>query len=297
MAVQIPLDPNVRADRPDWDDIRDDGTHEVTPDIAYQRLAIVNVAYIGERGTGNWVLVDAGLFGTARLIRSAAQARFGAGARPAAIVLTHGHFDHVGVLETLAAEWDVPVVAHELEAPYLTGGASYPPPDPGVGGGLMARLSPLYPRAPVDVGDRLTLLPPDGTVPFMPGWRWLHTPGHTPGHVSFWREADRALIVGDAFVTTGQESAYEVAVQEPEMHGPPTYFTTDWQAAGRSVRTLAALEPEVVITGHGRAMAGAAMRAALGELARNFEAVAVPKGGKYVEQPARAEDGSSYRRP
>jgi len=297
MAVQIPLDPNVRADRPDRDDIRDDGTHEVTPDIAYQRLAIVNVAYIGERGTGNWVLVDAGLFGTARLIRSAAQARFGAGARPAAIVLTHGHFDHVGVLETLAAEWDVPVVAHELEAPYLTGGASYPPPDPRVGGGLMARLSPLYPRAPVDVGDRLTLLPPDGTVPFMPGWRWLHTPGHTPGHVSFWREADRALIVGDAFVTTGQESAYEVAVQEPEMHGPPTYFTTDWQAAGRSVRTLAALEPEVVITGHGRAMAGAAMRAALGELARNFEAVAVPKGGKYVEQPARAEDGSSYRRP
>src|SRR3712207_7159986 len=49
-------------------------------------------------------------------------------------------FDHVGVLETLAAEWDVPVVAHELEAPYLTGQASYPPPDPSVGGGLVARL-------------------------------------------------------------------------------------------------------------------------------------------------------------
>ena len=297
MAVQIPLDPTLRADDPNWDDIRDDGTHEVTADIAYQRLAIVNVIYIGQPGAPSWVMVDAGIFGTARLIRSAVEARFGPHARPAAIVMTHGHFDHVGVLETLAAEWDVPVVAHQLEAPYLTGQASYPPPDPSVGGGLIARLSPLFPRAPVNVGDRLVLLPADGTVPFMPGWRWIHTPGHAPGHVSFWRESDRSLIVGDAFVTTGQESAYEVAVQEPEMHGPPAYFTTDWQAAGQSVRALARLDPEIAVTSHGRPMAGAGMRAALHELAANFEAIAVPSKGRYVEQPARAEDGSVYRKP
>jgi glyoxylase-like metal-dependent hydrolase (beta-lactamase superfamily II) len=161
----------------------------------------------------------------------------------------------------------------------------------------MARLSPLYPRSPVNVGSRLRLLPADGGIPFMPGWRSLHTPGHTPGHVSFWRDADRALIVGDAFVTTGQESAYEVAVQAPEMHGPPMYFTTDWEAAGHSVERLAALEPDLVVTGHGRPMQGKAMRQALHELARDFDRVAVPKTGRYVERPARAEDGSAYRKP
>ena len=124
----------------------------------------------------------------------------------------------------------------------------------------------------------------------MPGWRWLHTPGHTPGHVSFWREADRALIAGDAFITTRQESAYAVATQEPEMHGPPMYFTMDWEMARTSVELLAQLKPEIAITGHGQAMQGPAMRAALEELAREFENVAVPKQGEYVDQPARADD-------
>jgi glyoxylase-like metal-dependent hydrolase (beta-lactamase superfamily II) len=297
MALQIPLDSELRADDPKWDDIRDDGTHEVAPDLAYQRLGIVNVAYVGKPDAGDrgWVLVDAGIFGTAKLIRLAAERRFGDGARPAAIVLTHGHFDHVGVLETLAADWEVPVVAHELERPYLTGEASYPPPDPSVGGGLVARLSPLFPRSPVNVADRVVLLPGDGSVPYLPGWRWVHTPGHTPGHVSFWRDSDRSLIVGDAFITTGQESAYEVAVQEPEMHGPPAYFTIDWQASRQSVEKLAALEPETIIPGHGRPMAGAGMRQALGTLAREFDRVAVPREGRYVKQPAKAEDGSAYR--
>ena len=60
------------------------------------------------------------------------------------------------------------------------------PPDPSVGGGLMSPLSPLYPREPVDVSRRLQALPADGSVPAMPGWRWVHTPGHAPG-VSLWR--------------------------------------------------------------------------------------------------------------
>jgi len=185
------------------------------------------------------------------------------------------------------------VYAHVLEHPYLNGGASYPPPDPGVGGGMMARLSPLYPRGPVDVSDRLVELPRDGSLPAMPGWCWIHAPGHTPGQIALWRESDRTLIAADAFVTTAQESAYAVALQKPEIHGPPMYYTQDFEAAAASVRALAALEPELVVTGHGRAMEGAEMRAALHALARDFERVAVPEDGRYVRQPARGEE--SYR--
>jgi len=299
MAQQIPVDPKARADDPARDAERDDSTHAITADVAYRRLVLVNTVFVGAPGAGDrgWVLVDAGVLGAKGAIKAAAEARFGAGARPAAIMLTHGHFDHVGVLEDLAAEWDVPVFAHALERPYLDGSASYPTPDPSVGGGLLGRLSPLYPTRPVDVSDRLQDLPADGSVPPMAGWRWIHTPGHAPGHVSFWREADRTLIAGDAFVTTAQESAYAVATQEPELHGPPMYLTLDWTAARDSVRTLAALEPERVITGHGRPLEGPEMRRALHALADTFDAVAVPKQGRYVEEPVRAADGSAYAPP
>jgi glyoxylase-like metal-dependent hydrolase (beta-lactamase superfamily II) len=131
----------------------------------------------------------------------------------------------------------------------------------------------------------------------MPGWRWLHTPGHADGHVSLWRESDRAIIAGDAFITTRMESAYSVAVQKPEMHGPPMYFTTDFGAARRSVQMLASLQPEVVVTGHGRAMQGPEMRAALHRLADEFDRYAVPEDGRYVKTPASAADGTAYRKP
>lgn len=277
MEHQIPLDPSARADDPRQDEIRDDGTHEIALDLAYQRLGIVNVVFYGTPSGGDrqWVLVDAGLMGTAGLIAGAAAERFGPDSRPAAIIMTHGHFDHVGALESLCERWEAPVYAHELERSYLDGSTAYPPPDPAVGG-LMAALSPLYPRGPVDVGERLHTLPADGSVPGMPGWRWLHTPGHTPGHVSLWRETDRTIIAGDAFITTRQESAYAALTQEPELHGPPMYFTPDWSSAHASVEKLAALEPNLAVTGHGRAMRGSEMREALHRLAREFWQVAVP---------------------
>jgi glyoxylase-like metal-dependent hydrolase (beta-lactamase superfamily II) len=297
MAQQVHVDESAIAHGTEGDGPAN--LHEVASDLAYARLIMVNVIFLGRHGARDreWVLIDAGLFGTKSMIKDAAAARFGAGSRPGAIVLTHGHFDHVGVLEDLAAEWDVPVWAHELERPYLDGTAAYPPGDPSVGGGLVAALSRFYPRAPVNVADRLRIFPADGSVPPMPGWRWLHTPGHCAGHVSLWRESDRILIAGDAFVTTAQESIYAVTVQEPELHGPPMYFTTEWDKAGASVRTLARLEPELVVTGHGRAMQGPEMRAALHKLADEFTQVAVPKQGLYLEHPARAEDGTAYRKP
>lgn len=295
MTQQVPLGEEARA----GSGAGDDGTHEIAPDLAYRRLVMVNVVFYGTLGAGDreWVLIDAGVIGTKALITGAAEARFGAGARPFAIVLTHGHFDHVGVLEDLADEWDVPVYAQEIEHPYLTGKASYPPGDPSVGGGLMASLAGLLPTRPVNVSARLRPLPADGSLPGMAGWRWLHTPGHSPGHVSLWREADRAMIVGDAFVTTTPESAYATAVQSPEMHGPPRYFTIDWQKSRSSVEALAALRPRLAITGHGRAMQGAAMTEALSALAQGFDRIATPEHGRYVDHPATAEDGTAYERP
>jgi glyoxylase-like metal-dependent hydrolase (beta-lactamase superfamily II) len=265
----------------------DEGSlHHVAEDVAYLRLAIVNAVVVGRATTENdrWVLVDAGVPGMAGRIRRATAARFGESSKPSAVVLTHGHFDHVGSLEHLAERWDVPIYAHREELPYLTGAKSYRPPDPSVGGGLMALTSPLFPNGPFDFSRWIRPLPDDGSVPGMPGWRWYHTPGHTPGHVSLWRASDRALIAGDAFITTKQASAYAVLTQEAEVHGPPAYYTPDWESAGASVRRLAALEPEVVITGHGRPLHGEAMRRALHLLANDFESIAVPKHGRYVRE-------------
>ncbi len=262
--------------------------HPVLDELAYLRTSIVNVYFYGEPGAGDrgWVLIDAGMYGSTLSIVDAAARRYGPGARPSAIILTHGHFDHVGALPDLAEEWDVPVYVHELELPYVTGRSPYPPPDPTVGGGAMAALSFLYPRGPIDLGDRVRTLPGDGTVPEMRGWRWIHTPGHTAGHVSLFRDSDRTLIAGDAFVTTKQESLLAVLAQRPEIHGPPAYFTTDWDAARDTVERLAALEPRLVATGHGKPLFGLAMLAGLRNLARDFDHLAVPDYGRYVHHPA-----------
>ncbi|MEJ7619173.1 MAG: MBL fold metallo-hydrolase [Pyrinomonadaceae bacterium] len=151
----------------------------------------------------------------------------------------------------------------------------------------MARLSFLYPKKPIDLGaQRVRPFPADGSVPGMPGWRWIHTPGHAPGHVSLFRDGDRTLIAGDAFVTTKQESAVAVLTQKQEVHGPPMYFTPDWGAARDSVVRLAALRPEVAATGHGVPMRGAEMLRQLDELARDFDRLAMPAHGRYVGRPA-----------
>jgi glyoxylase-like metal-dependent hydrolase (beta-lactamase superfamily II) len=264
----------------------------VTADLAWLRTGIVNVFFYGapDAGDREWVLIDTGLPGTAAQIARAAEQRFGEGARPAAIILTHGHFDHIGAVRELSDRWDVPVWAHPLEMPYLTGRSAYPPPDPTVGGGAMAALSWMYPRRPIDLGERLRTLPEDGAVPGMPGWRWLPTPGHTPGHISLFRDADRTLIAGDAVVTTRQESMTAALTQRAELHGPPMYFTPDWHAAGRSARTLADLEPEILAAGHGVPMQGEPMRLALHALADDFEDRAVPEHGRYVVRSAVADE-------
>lgn len=268
-----------------------DSVLAVTTDLFCVQLSLVNVYLSGKPQAGDrqWALIDTGLPTSGRRIVEAAEECFGRGSRPSAILLTHGHFDHRGTVRELAELWDVPVYAHRLELPYLTGRSDYPPPDPSVGGGAMARLSPLYPRRAIDLGYRIQVLPEDGSVPGMPGWRWIHTPGHTPGHVAFFRDEDRALIAGDAFVTQRQESALAVLKRWPQVSRPPAYFTIDWDAARRSVQELARLHPSVAATGHGIPLHGQRMRDDLEELAEAFE-LEIPRQGRYVRQPVLADE-------
>lgn len=258
----------------------------VTDDILYLRTYISNVCFVLQPAMQDkdkeWVLIDTGVFNSGQLIRQTVERRLATILPPKAIILTHGHFDHVGSIIELSEQWNVPIYAHKLELPYLTGETDYPPGDPSVGGGLMAWISPLYPHQGINLGDHVQSLPEDGTVPFMPEWHWVHTPGHTPGHISLFRKRDRALIAGDAFITVKQESALAVMTQESEIHGPPAYFTTDWESAWNSVKKLASLRPQFAITGHGLPVSGEELSRGLHTLASAFDKLAIPHHGRYV---------------
>ena len=102
------------------------------------------------------------------------------------------------------------------------------------------------------------------------------------------RDEDRCLIAGDAFVTTKQESLYAVVTQDPEVHGPPAYFTPDWANARRSVERMAALRPAIAATGHGPPLRGQKLNDELERLVRDFDRIAVPDRGGYVRGSAPA---------
>lgn len=252
----------------------------VAPGVGRLGILFVNVFALGEPG-GPWLLVDAGLAGSAGLIRRAAARRFGAGARPEGILLTHGHFDHVGAACDLADAWQVHLYAHPLETPYLTGRSDYPPRDPTMGG-AMAQMSRLMPDHGYDFGDRVRKLPADGGVPGLPDWRWLHTPGHTPGHVSLYRETDGVLLAADAFATMNLDSWAAYFTRKRELSRPSPPFTFDWATTRRSVEKLADLEPKVVAAGHGLAMEGDRVASELRDFALSLTP---PRRGRYVASP------------
>ena len=260
---------------------------EIGPDVYYYTNQIVNVIFVGDKN--NWVLIDAGMPKSAAEIISEAEDRFGQ-KRPAAILLTHGHFDHAGSIVKLIKKWNVPVYANPLEFPFLTGEKSYPEPDASVEGGLLAKMSSIYPNEPINIKESLRVLPTDGSVPYLTGWRWIHTPGHTPGHVSFFRDSDRMLIAGDAFVTVRTDSFYKVLVNKKEVNGPPRYLTTDWEAAKKSVAKLIALNPQTAITGHGPFMEGTELKNGLAKLIEDFDEMAIPSHGRYVKEEDKDEE-------
>ena len=120
MTKQVPVGDEAVIEGPD-----EGRLHYVTDDVAFLRLAIVNAVVVGAENSRRWVLVDAGVSGAAGRIRRAAAERYGEDVPPQAIILTHGHFDHVGSLNSLLEEWNVPVFAHAEELPFLTGQRAY----------------------------------------------------------------------------------------------------------------------------------------------------------------------------
>ncbi len=253
------------------------------PGVSGLRILLVNVFFLSAReGSRDWGLVDAGLRGSGPAILREAERLFGRGVPPRAIVLTHGHFDHTGALPWLLRRWRTPVFAHPRELPFCNHGERYAPADPTVGGGIVPWLATLFPRTPTQIPFEVRLLPADGSVPGLPEWQWIHTPGHSPGHISLWRESDACLVAGDAVVSTRQESLFSVWRQSPELRPPPAYFTPDWPRAFDSMRTLRKLSPAVIASGHGQTLAGPVWLRHWDELIAHFGTRGLPRQGRYV---------------
>jgi len=258
------------------------GVHQLT----IQRF--VNVYFVESSTPGEWVLVDTGLPGSEKDILAAANQLFYPGTHPEAIILTHGHMDHAGAAQALAEHWKVPILAHPLELPFLTARAVYPPADPTVeNGGSLAFVSRFFPPQSFQLSDYVQAFPVDSEeVPFLPGWRWLHVPGHAPGQLALFRESDRTLLGGDAFATANHGSVPALLLQLPKISVAGAPFNYDWQQVRESVQKLAALRPEAIGCGHGPAIVGPAATEGLQQLADHFP---MPTTGRYVLEPARLD--------
>jgi glyoxylase-like metal-dependent hydrolase (beta-lactamase superfamily II) len=192
----------------------------------------VNAYLIGD------VLVDAG-------VRSHGPKLVGALAgRPvAAHALTHAHPDHVGGSAHVATSLSVPVWAPAGDADAVEAGR--PPAKPGRFGALLARGGGF---APVPVARRLR----EGDD--VAGFTVLDVPGHSPGHIAFWREADRVLVAGDVRFNLCFPTL------RPRLGPPATALTFDPALNARSMRRLADLEPALVLLGHGPPVRDAAAK-------------------------------------
>ncbi|NJC26290.1 MBL fold metallo-hydrolase [Neolewinella antarctica] len=252
-------------------------TESGAPDVLRIPTAFVNVYAVGDPNV-SWVLVDTGLPGFGNYVKRITEAH--ASSPPAAIILTHGHFDHAGNAIALADEWDVPIYAHPAELPFLTGRSNYAPADSSMGGAI-AQLARVFPLTGYDFSARVQPLPEDGSVPGLEGWRWLHTPGHTNGHVSLWRESDRFLIAGDALATMDLDSWLTQITHTREIARAPVPFTPDWDAAEASLSQLAELRPRTLAAGHGQIINDPDLATKLAQYATRSQR---PTYGRYARQ-------------
>ncbi len=212
---------------------------ELLPDLLWLNFTIVNAFLVGypEQGSA-WVLVDTGFENSAEFIIKSAKKRFGAHSKPRGVILTHAHFGQVGSADQLATYWDVPVYIHPLELPQIIDYAS------------------------IDLSFRALALPADNSCPGMPGWKWIHTPGHTEGHVSLFRDQDRVLLMGDAFALTKD----------------------DWIKAERSIKRLRDLYPALAIPSHGEPLSEAEFNQHMDVLISNLGTMSKPSQGQFFSR-------------
>jgi glyoxylase-like metal-dependent hydrolase (beta-lactamase superfamily II) len=184
----------------------------------------VNAYLLGE------VVVDAGTRGAAKRLIRALQ-----GHAVGALALTHGHPDHAGGSKRLADAFDVPVWVGEsdradVESGRPTAAETWARP-------AVARLThyePVVVARSLRDGDEIGH-----------GFVALETPGHADGHVAFWRESDRTLVVGDVLFNMS------LVTTAPGLREPPRILTRDPRRNRDSARRLATLEPELALFGHG----------------------------------------------
>jgi glyoxylase-like metal-dependent hydrolase (beta-lactamase superfamily II) len=188
----------------------------------------INAYLIGD------VLVDTGVKQSAGKIAAMLK-----GSRISAIALTHAHGDHAGSMKSLAARWGVPVWCGAADRDAAeTGRLVLAPAVDRPGLSTFANTVSGFDGVPVArelaEGDTLAA-----------GFTVLETPGHSPGHVSFWRPSDRTLICGDVFFNM------QLLTTVAGLRQPPRLFTPDPARNRVSERKLAALEPQVAGFGHG----------------------------------------------
>jgi hydroxyacylglutathione hydrolase len=178
------------------------------------------------------VLVDAGTRHAGRRILRQLRDR-----EVAAHALTHVHPDHQGASSQMCEVLSIPFWVPEREAsaaenPALIAEAQ--PDHP------LSRLALRHWAGPGRSVDRV-LREGDEVA----GFKVLDVPGHSPGHVAYWRESDRVLILGDVL------NNLHVLTGIPGLHEPPWFFTTNPAENRRSARRLLPLEPRLVLFGHG----------------------------------------------
>jgi glyoxylase-like metal-dependent hydrolase (beta-lactamase superfamily II) len=178
------------------------------------------------------VLVDAGTrHARRRILRQLT------GRSVTAHALTHAHPDHQGSSHAVCSALGIPLWCGELDADAAESGRvmERQPRHP-----VNAVIGRVFPGPGHPVARRLR----EGDD--VAGFRVLDVPGHSAGHVAFWRETDRALICGDVFTNIDTMTGI------PGLHEPKPYFTPDPARNRESMRRLAGLEPALVCFGHGR---------------------------------------------